>query len=411
MFKFLRRLSKTNKGSYNQALQALVSAANSPLLMHPSHAVDAFTFYADGFKNFRHKDEMESKSPFDVMRFENTAIFNIDGALSAHHVEGFCGESAASYEGIKSTIQGLMLDDSVDTIVARIDSGGGTASQNMDVSDYIFSQRGKGKRLIAMVDDSAYSAAFAIASAFNEIWVTRTGGVGSVGVVSMHVDQSKMNKKDGVKVDFIFAGDKKVFGNSHEELNDEARAEIQQEVDRIYKMFTSTVARNLGLSVDAVVATQAGTFHGQDAIEMGFATHMGTFDDLIENIQNKSIDKDVLSGVINKNEIEAAKENELIEAEDAKIEAEKEYKIIESEKEKARIESEKRTEEINNILSVAGFSEIEIEKLIKSDLAVEYISSIASKVTSNDLMINSIPDNQETINTSWASAFNKVNKV
>jgi ClpP class serine protease len=156
-----------------------------------------------------------------------------------------------------------------------------------DLSDHIFANRDI-KPIIAIVDDMAYSATYGIGSAADEVILSRTGGVGSVGVVSYHIDQSDHNKKQGIKVEYLFAGDRKVDGNPHVPLADTARESIQDEINRLYDLFVTTVARNRGMSEQAVRDTQAGTYHGEQAIEVGFADKIGTFGATIKGLLNPS---------------------------------------------------------------------------------------------------------------------------
>ena len=280
--KVLSRLFAKNPN--NVVLSELYSIAAQPLFMHPQIGEAVMRSYLDA-----------AQLPINAMQGEqfalsrkssNVAVLDISGALVAREMNVPCGQAPVSYEGVKQEFQALlnMPNSEIDTIVGRFDSPGGAASQNMDLSDFIYASRGQGKRLIAMVDDMAYSAAFGIASAFDEVWVTRTSGVGSVGVVSYHVDRSEANSRQGIKYEYIYAGDKKVLGNPNEPLSDAAKVEYQSEVSRLYELFTSTIARNMGMSIDAVKATEAGTYHGEAALAVGFAHKIGTFDELLSSI-------------------------------------------------------------------------------------------------------------------------------
>ncbi|MDY0136347.1 MAG: S49 family peptidase [Thiomicrospira sp.] len=217
------------------------------------------------------------------------AVIDISGPLVSRAVTGPSGTGPLSYEDIRGEFDEAMDDDDVSAIVLRLDSPGGEAAQMFDLSDHIYHARGK-KPIIAMIDDAAYSAAFGMATAADQIWITRTGGVGSVGVVAFHLDQSEMNSKIGVKVEYIHAGDRKIDLNPHNPLSDAARARMQAEVDRLYGLFVSTVARNLGLTTEQVIATQAMTYHGEKAIETGFAHKLGTFNDLVEALSLGTLD-------------------------------------------------------------------------------------------------------------------------
>ena len=281
----LKVLSKLFKKHPNNAVVSeLYSKMSQPLFVHPELGEAVMRSYLHAAEQNFGFLQGDSDGSSHVVRQNNIAVIDISGAMTAREESVPCAAPPASYEVIKQDMSELLADASIDTIVGRFDSPGGMAAQNMDLSDFIYASRGQGTKMIAMVDDMAYSAAFGIASAFDEIWVTRTSGVGSVGVVSYHIDQSEANAKAGIKIEYIYAGDKKVLGNPHEKLSEEGREGYQVEVDRLYNLFTSTVARNLGLNVEQVKATQAGTFHGEEALKVGFAHKVGTFDELLTSL-------------------------------------------------------------------------------------------------------------------------------
>jgi len=278
--KLLTRLFSRNSANA-VVTEIYAKAVNQPLFVHPAlgEMIVQGYLHADinqlaGDAGQRGMDKTEA----------TVGILDISGALVSRYTPGPCSAGPLSYEEIRDNFDAMMADPGIKTIIGRFDTPGGMAAQNMDLTDHIYQARGQGKRLIAMVDDMAYSAGFALASAFDEIWITRTSGVGSVGVVSYHVDQSDFNNKLGVKIEYLHAGARKIDGNPHEPLGDEARANFMGEISRLYDLFASTVARNLGLSVEAVKATEAGTFHGERAVEAGFAHKIGTFSDLLQSL-------------------------------------------------------------------------------------------------------------------------------
>lgn len=188
------------------------------------------------------------------------------------------GRWATGYQYIERAFNRGQNDPEVNGIALAIDSPGGEVAGNFELVDKMYDQRGN-KRVIAFAADHAYSAAYSIASAADEIVVSRSGGVGSVGVVTAHVEYSEALKEMGVKVTFIFAGKHKVEGNPYEKLPESAKARIQERIDRIYGVFTETVARNRGMDVEAVRETEALTFDASDAIEIDFADRMGAMEE------------------------------------------------------------------------------------------------------------------------------------
>ena len=173
-----------------------------------------------------------------------------------------------------------VADPNVAAILLDIDSAGGESGGVFDLADRV-AAAAKRKPVWALANDMAFSAAYAIGSAASRFIVTRTGGVGSIGVIAMHADQSVKDAKDGVRYTTVFAGARKNDLNPHEPISDEAHAFLKNEVERVYGLFVETVSRNRGVSADAVRATEASIFYGADAVAAGLADAVGTFDDVL----------------------------------------------------------------------------------------------------------------------------------
>mgnify|MGYP000846803232 CR=1 FL=1 len=185
-----------------------------------------------------------------------------------------CYDWATGYEYIQKAYERGLEDYNVKGIVFDINSPGGEVQGNFDLVDSMFISRGK-KPTAAMANPHAYSAAYNIASAADTINVDRIGGVGSIGVVTSHVDFSKYLEKAGIAITFIFAGAHKVDGNPYQPLPDAVKARIQERIDSLYTIFVDSVARNRGMDEKEVRATEALTYTAKDAIEIGLADTEG----------------------------------------------------------------------------------------------------------------------------------------
>lgn len=190
------------------------------------------------------------------------------------------GSWATGYDYIWRAYQRGMGDSNVRGIALVCDSPGGEVAGNFDLVDRMFARRDE-KPVEAFAAESAYSAAYSIASVAHSITVTRTGGVGSIGVVTMHLDVSKMLDDVGYKITFIHAGAHKVDGNAYEPLPDDVKARIQARIDGLYSVFVATVARNRGMDEDAVRATEALTYSAPEALSIGLADKIGSLDDAL----------------------------------------------------------------------------------------------------------------------------------
>lgn len=187
---------------------------------------------------------------------------------------------ATGYVYIQKAFERGMADGSVQRIAMVIGSGGGEVAGCFDAIDRVFAMRGQ-KPVHAFVNEHAYSAAFAWATVADKITVTRTGGVGSVGVVTSHVDVSKMYEKAGIAVTLVHAGEHKVDGNPHEPLPEAVKNRMKARIDGLHTIFVSTVARNLALDEQAVRDTEALTYSAEEAVALGFAHEIRAFDEAL----------------------------------------------------------------------------------------------------------------------------------
>lgn len=166
-------------------------------------------------------------------------------------------------------------DPDVTHIVYDHNSYGGEAAGCFECAAEL-SKLANGKPTLAVVDSNCYSASFAMACGADRIVCTPSGGVGSVGVVAMHVDMSKFLEDWGLKVTLIHAGDHKVDGNPFEELPKEVKADIQKGVDKSYKTFVAHVAKGRDMEEKEVRGTEARIFRADDAMSLGFIDAIAT---------------------------------------------------------------------------------------------------------------------------------------
>lgn len=213
------------------------------------------------------------------------------------------GRWATGYAYIEKALKRGLADGMVRGIAFVHDSPGGEVAGNFELVDKIYNARGQ-KPTKAFAADHSYSASYSLASAADQIVVNSSGGVGSIGVVTAHVDYSGALEQAGIKVTFIFAGKHKVDGNSYEKLPKDVQNRIQQRIDRIYGVFTASVARNRAMDEKAIRATEALTYDAKDAIEVGLADKIGALDEEMiifaneietgdENMANDATDKGI----------------------------------------------------------------------------------------------------------------------
>jgi len=209
----------------------------------------------------------------------NVAVIPIYGVI-CYRADAFSQMSGmTSVQTVTKTFRQALADESVKAIVFDVDSPGGSVDGIQELADEIFNARGQ-KRMVAVANPLAASAAYWLASSADELVVTPSGQVGSIGVFTVHEDLSKMDDMMGYKPTYISAGKYKTEGNPDEPLSDEARKAIQAGVDAYYNAFVNAVARNRGVSAADVRDgfAQGRVAVAKDAQKMGMVDRIATFD-------------------------------------------------------------------------------------------------------------------------------------
>ena len=205
------------------------------------------------------------------------AVIPIHGTLVKRVLGMEAASGLTSYGGIAQEIDAALADPLVQGILLDIDSPGGEASGSFELARKI-RHAATQKPLWAVANDAAYSAAYALAASAQRLIVTETGGVGSIGVIALHIDQSAKDAQEGYRYTAVTAGAHKNDFSPHHPLSDEAKAELQAEVDRLYGLFVEHVTAMRSLNADAVRATEAGLYFGANAITAGLADAVSSFE-------------------------------------------------------------------------------------------------------------------------------------
>lgn len=187
------------------------------------------------------------------------------------------------YNDLAADLEDALAQADVHAIALVLDSPGGEVSGAFELAERIYAARGR-KPIVAVADGMAASAAYLAASAADEVVLTPTSYVGSIGVVMRHVDFSRALANDGITVSHIFAGEHKIDGNPYQPLPDAVRAALQADIEGLYQMFVQAVAKHRGLSEQAVRDTRAGVYRGVAAVAARLADRIGTVDAVVAEL-------------------------------------------------------------------------------------------------------------------------------
>lgn len=223
-------------------------------------------------------DAPAAKEPYEVVN--GSAIIQMNGVLSSNPsaFERIFFD-AVSMEQIREDISTAVNDPAVNQIVLSIDSPGGSVQGTQETANHIFNLRGT-KPIVAHSSGMMASAAYYIGSAADKIFISGDNVMaGSIGTIYRHVDFSKQNENEGVKVTEFVSGKYKNAFSSNAPLDDIKSEYIQSIVNKSFSIFAADVTKFRGVQKSNM--GEGKVFLGQDAIDAGLVDGFSSLSDIV----------------------------------------------------------------------------------------------------------------------------------
>jgi ClpP class serine protease len=165
------------------------------------------------------------------------------------------------------------------------------------------------KKTTAFVDGMCASAGYWLASQCNEVVMGGvTSEVGSIGVITAHVDSTKAQDKAGYKVTVFRTAALKAPGAMGESLNPEQYQAIQRDLADFDGAFHDAVQSGRGMTDEQMkLATTGEMWRPAQAIAMGLADRVATLNELL-GIKSTVADNRATEHPTTKAQVDAAQE-------------------------------------------------------------------------------------------------------
>lgn len=230
----------------------------------------------------------------------NVAIIPIHGPLFRYANLFTAISGATSYELLARDFNNALEDESIKAILFDIDSPGGEVNGCSELADMIFNARGK-KPIVAYASGHCCSGAYWIAAACDEIVITDTAIVGSIGVVAVY----EKDDEDG-KIEIVSSQSplKRINPATPEGLS-----RVQTQLDALAEVFINKIAIYRDVSTETVIKKfgQGDVFVGKAAIWQGLANRQGSFERILTDL-NKVKEEDMNETDIKQQERQRLKE-------------------------------------------------------------------------------------------------------
>lgn len=215
------------------------------------------------------------QSTRDVTVRDGVAILPVSGPIFRHANLFTEISGATSLEILARDFATAANDPAIKSIVLDMGTPGGQAT---GIAEFAHQVRSADVRVVAYVGDMAASAGYWIASAADEIVISKTGEVGSIGaVVGMYT-----GNEDGYTEIVSSQSPKK----RPDVATEDGREQIQTRIDALAQVFVDDVADYRGVNNEKVLADfgQGDMRMGEEAVRLGMADRVSTLEDLIADL-------------------------------------------------------------------------------------------------------------------------------
>lgn len=211
------------------------------------------------------------------------AVLKIDGVLGYRSNIWHAFFGIDTYDSISAALDKLLADDSVKGIVLSIHSPGGLVAGVDDVAEKIFAARGqKPAGIVAHSAGTLCSAAYWIASACEQIFVSANAEVGSIGVLTRYDNSASSEKLVTVRSNLS-------KNKSLDPKTPRGMLALEETLDAMASAFITKVAKFRGTDFDTVFEKygQGKTFIGENAVATGMVDGVKSLQELVGTLTNK----------------------------------------------------------------------------------------------------------------------------
>ena len=229
-------------------------------------------------------------------------IYAVGGIMPGKSNPGPSGSSVMGDKTIMKAIKSARENKSIKAIVLRIDSGGGSvlASDNMwrEIYKTTTEDSTNVKPFIASMSDVAASGGYYIAMEADSILADEATITGSIGVIGLRMNFSKLMKRIGINTSSITFGDNADFATGSRLVTDKERERIQESINESYTKFKDQIVSgrkdiwnsdsDSSTTFDLDPIAMGRVFTGDDAskLELFLVDKLGGIYDAIETAKN-----------------------------------------------------------------------------------------------------------------------------
>jgi protease-4 len=210
---------------------------------------------------------------------QSVAIVYAEGDI----VDGMGGAGTIGGDGLARELRRIRADASVQAVVLRVNSPGGSAIASEKIQRELALIR-RTKPIVVSMGTVAASGGYWIATAATRVFAQPNTITGSIGVFSLVPNLKQLANKNGVTFDTVKTGRYADLLTLSRPRTADELAVLQRGTDAVYTAFLERVSTARRLSSDSVAKIAEGrVWSGSDAMRIGLVDSLGGLDVAIKS--------------------------------------------------------------------------------------------------------------------------------
>ena len=203
-------------------------------------------------------------------------VIRMEGTLSTGN---FVADDSVGSEYVGDQLREAADDPTVDAIVLRVNSPGGSPAAAEEIISDLNYAKAK-KPVVVSMGDMATSAAYYVSAHANEIYADPDTLTGAVGVIWTFSDISGWMDQEGYNVTVVKSGAFKDMGSDTRSLSPAEQAYAQQIVNESFQEFIDDVTTQRMIARSDI--EDGRVIRGADAVKINLVDKLGHLNDAIE---------------------------------------------------------------------------------------------------------------------------------
>lgn len=231
-------------------------------------------------------DEMDPLKEFTLKgkAKEKVLVIPVSGLISDQPRKEFLRPKPSMVQEVISQLQRAEKDSNIRAVLFKVNSPGGSATASDILYREILDFKARtNKKVVVSMMDVAASGGYYISLPADTIMAHPTTITGSVGVIFLHPNITRLMEKIGLGVEVNKSGRNKDMGSPFREPTQEEQDLMQQLTDKLGERFVNLVVSHRKISPKALEKiSTARVFLGKEAVELGLIDEVGYINDAVK---------------------------------------------------------------------------------------------------------------------------------